>query len=266
VQSFSVPSTTTTLAQTGGGFLGVEAVGNANEIKGRHVLLAVLLATPAFLVSGFITVAALHQFSGAGTAHSLESELPGMKAIGPLITSILAMPVVVLAWMAVGRGALRTSGLSGLALLRPSVRHLVVSSVVGVVLALGAVVSVWVWPVESSSYLITQARSAGTIGVVVVFVSLVLTAPVLEEFFFRGLISAAVFRRFGFWSAFGVSTLCFGAMHLPTTHASGPGMVFTTALGGVAWAARVRFSSLFCAMALHASYNAVVVASDVWLK
>jgi membrane protease YdiL (CAAX protease family) len=244
----------------------VEAVGSSHDITGRHVLLAVLLAIPAFLISGVITVAALHHFAGAGTAHAVVSELPGMKAIGPLITSMLAMPVVVLAWMAVGRGALRTAGLSGLALLRPSVRHLIGSSVVGVVLALGAVVSVWVWPVERSSSLITQARAAGPIGVVVVFVALVLTAPVLEEFFFRGLLSAAVFRRCGFWAAFGVSTLCFGAMHLPTTHASGPGMVFTTALGGVAWAARVRCSSLFCAMALHASYNAVVVASDVWLK
>jgi membrane protease YdiL (CAAX protease family) len=252
--------------QTGGGFLGVEAVGISNEIKCRHVLLAVLIAIPAFLVSGFITVAALHQFSGAGTAHSVGSKLPGIKGIGPLVTGTLATPAVVLAWIAVGRGALRTSGLSGLALLRPSVGHLFVSSLVGVVLALGAVVSLWVWPVDSSSYLITQARSAGTIGVVVVFVSFVLTGPVLEEFFFRGFISAAVFRRFGFWSAFGVSTLCFGAMHLPTTYTSGPGIVFTTALGGVAWAARARFSSLFCAMALHASYNAVVVASDVLLQ
>ena len=55
-----------------------------------------------------------------------------------------------------------------------------------------------------------------TTGRVLVLVSAVLVAPVMEEIAFRGLMLRAMMRRLGYWPAAGLSSLVFALLHAPS--------------------------------------------------
>jgi membrane protease YdiL (CAAX protease family) len=54
-----------------------------------------------------------------------------------------------------------------------------------------------------------------TTGRVLVLISAVLVAPVMEEIAFRGLMLRAMMRRLGYWPAAGLSSLVFALLHAP---------------------------------------------------
>ena len=94
----------------------------------------------------------------------------------------------------------------------------------------------------------------------------VIAAPVLEEFFFRGLLFRSIADRRGFWIGAIVSAVAFGAFHLLT-----PGDGFEVlALGithvgtglGLAWIYWTR-KNLLASIAGHAVFNLIAVVTII---
>lgn len=102
------------------------------------------------------------------------------------------------------------------------------------------------------------ASSSGLALYVWVFLVLV-AAPVLEEFVFRGVLFGGLARSWGAPVAAVVVTGAFVALHLPETGLYWPALVAIALVGASALVVRLRSESLAPAVALHAAYNLVIV-------
>jgi membrane protease YdiL (CAAX protease family) len=101
----------------------------------------------------------------------------------------------------------------------------------------------------------TLAHSAhGTPGKVLLTVMTCLIAPMLEEFFYRGLILQSVRRRLPDWSAILVVALVFAAMHFEALQL--PGLFV---FGAVAGTLCVKADRLGPAVLAHIGFNAVAL-------
>ena len=88
---------------------------------------------------------------------------------------------------------------------------------------------------------------------------MVLIAPPLEEFVFRGGMFAALASRFSPLTAGTVTTLAFMAVHAPEKIHYPPGFIDVGLMGAIAAWMRVRFGSIRPGMLLHVLYNAGLV-------
>ena len=88
----------------------------------------------------------------------------------------------------------------------------------------------------------------------------VFMAPIGEEMVFRGAIQGYLSGRIGTGFAIAVSALLFLLVHLPQLDGYWPAMLAILGLGIVAGIARARTGSLLGAIAVHISYNSVVMA------
>lgn len=83
--------------------------------------------------------------------------------------------------------------------------------------------------------------------------SAVVTAPLAEEFFFRGIVQTRLARVLdGRWRAIGVTSLAFGVVHAGQPHAMLPLVLFAVLLGYV----YERTGALIYPLLLHAAFNA----------
>lgn len=98
--------------------------------------------------------------------------------------------------------------------------------------------------------------------------AIALFAPLVEEFFFRGLLFAWIDHRLGVAPAIGLSAVAFSAAHGHFyVHPGIQGWVFTGELflaGLVLAIAAVRAGSLRASYIVHAAYNAGAVLLGVW--
>lgn len=90
-------------------------------------------------------------------------------------------------------------------------------------------------------------------------VSVVLVAPPLEEFVFRGVAFAAVACSFGTSAAVVLTTLAFVALHYADKIHYWPGFLLVGTLGLAAAGLRLRYQSLWPGIVLHCGYNGMVL-------
>ena len=84
------------------------------------------------------------------------------------------------------------------------------------------------------------------------FVSIVIVAPMIEETFFRGFLFAGLLRRFGLWTAVGVSSAVFAASHLDVA-LLGPAFLGGAVLALAYW----RTRSIWPGILAHTAQNAI---------
>lgn len=108
---------------------------------------------------------------------------------------------------------------------------------------------------------VTHTFGTSTLGLVLAALMLVVVGPFVEECVFRGALLRGLEARIGAWPAIIAQALLFAAFHrswwllVPIT-------ILGIALG---WLAHER-RSLWPAIALHASYNALTFAAVVWVS
>jgi membrane protease YdiL (CAAX protease family) len=103
---------------------------------------------------------------------------------------------------------------------------------------------------DAAEELIDMAASPA--DVVLLFVMIVVIAPVVEELFFRGTVLPAIMDRLGPWPAILISSVWFAASHLQAIQF--PGLLV---IGLVLAYSRVKTSSLIPAIAVHVAFNGV---------
>jgi membrane protease YdiL (CAAX protease family) len=94
--------------------------------------------------------------------------------------------------------------------------------------------------------------AASPVDVLLLFLMIVVIAPVVEELFFRGTVLPAIMNRLGTLPAILLSSLWFAASHLQAIQF--PGLLV---VGIVLAYCRVRTSSIIPAIALHMAFNGV---------
>ncbi len=95
--------------------------------------------------------------------------------------------------------------------------------------------------------------TAGTnIDLIVLFVMIVVVAPLVEELFFRGFLLPALADRMSGWAAIVLSSVWFAFSHLQPIQF--PGLL---AVGLALGYARMRTGRLFPCIAMHTTFNAV---------
>ena len=124
---------------------------------------------------------------------------------------------------------------------------------IGYGLAMGALG--WEQPARLSSDL-AAVFGGGGVGLVLSGLLVVLVAPVVEEFAFRGVVASAFRRSWGMWPAIIASSAVYAVYHL-SAWLFFPTFVLGVALGWLAFTRR----SLVPAIALHMLYNGVAVAA-----
>ena len=108
---------------------------------------------------------------------------------------------------------------------------------------------------------VTRTFGTTTLGLALAALMLVVVGPFVEECVFRGALLRGLEARIGAWPAIVAQALLFAAFHrswwllVPIT-------ILGLALG---WLAHTR-RSLWPAIALHASYNALTFAAVVWVS
>lgn len=113
-------------------------------------------------------------------------------------------------------------------------------------------------PDQAMGPLAEAASSSGWAQLVLVFLALML-APPIEEFLFRGVMFAGFSRSWGPALASVLVTVLFAAAHLPEVMSYWPALVSIAIVGVAALVMRRRSGSLVPAIALHATYNVVLV-------
>lgn len=187
-------------------------------------------------------------------------------AVGAVVQAVAWLPAVVYMVVRLARDA--NLRLGGLVPRRP-MRDLGVAAagiVVAFVLAsgLGMLLNIAMalmnQPVPEHGHVIfeTLAENDSAVLVVLLFVSAVVIAPIGEEFFFRGLMQTAVQAVIGYekrWLSILPCAVFFGVVHLGSV----PGvMVPVLVLLGVVFGwVYERTGSLWCAVAVHAGFNAL---------
>src|SRR5690606_30914456 len=149
----------------------------------------------------------------------------------------------------------------GLGWTRPSGSVALVSALVGGAVGGLVVLATWYAPHSPSEALqCLEALANQGLGLQVAwYLMLALVIPVAEEIIFRGFLLGALSPRIGPLPAVGVAALMFVACHLPQVDGYWVAIAAISTVGVLAGLARVRGRSLFAAIILHVSYNAVVV-------
>ena len=134
----------------------------------------------------------------------------------------------------------------------------------GVVALLYVRVAVPLWPPNAHQELgpfTTAAATAQGWPRALWAVTVLLMAPPLEEFIFRGALLAGLTRSFGSLSAGVLVTTIFVASHLTETYLYYPAIGAIALVGVCTLMARLQSGSLLTGIAVHGAYNLVIVVS-----
>jgi len=127
-------------------------------------------------------------------------------------------------------------------------------------LAAAAIASVYLMAMRGTPFM-EEAQRAAYDGLGWWLIPLaVIGAPLFEEFIFRGLIFGGLLRSFGLWPAALASSAIFACLHPPIA------MLPVFCLGVAAALTYARTRSLLAPMLAHATYNASIVAVQVFLR
>lgn len=143
--------------------------------------------------------------------------------------------------------------------LRVSPRQAIVAVVLGVVVQLAVVPAIY-WPIlrfvdqAPGDFAEDLAANAGDpVGAFFFVGAAAVIAPIVEEWFFRGMLLPALARRFGTMAGVVVSSLLFMLVHQPISY---PGIL---AIGLILAWLRVATGRLAPAILAHMAFNAVTV-------
>ncbi len=104
--------------------------------------------------------------------------------------------------------------------------------------------------------------NAGNLQMLFFALLVAVLAPIAEEVFFRGMIFRALWNGIGLWPAAIVSALLFGSLHFDALTSERLLQVIPIAVLGISFALLYAWSgTLYAAIALHATNNAVAVAA-----
>ncbi|HEY0155842.1 MAG TPA: CPBP family intramembrane glutamic endopeptidase [Thermoanaerobaculia bacterium] len=143
-------------------------------------------------------------------------------------------------------------------------RYVAAAAGVGVVLGV-CYLSVVQWlvpfdPTTPIGPLAAAAKTGGATRLAWAVLALII-APVVEEFFFRGLLLKGFVTTWGVAAGSAAATILFISLHLLETFAYWPATVAITVMALVTLGARVVTGSLVPAIAAHIGYNAIIVAA-----
>jgi membrane protease YdiL (CAAX protease family) len=150
----------------------------------------------------------------------------------------------------------------GLGLRRVPRRWLLIAAGTGVAIAFCYfAVAMWLVPFDPKTPLgpLAQFASGGALSRVVFALIALVYAPLVEEFFFRGLLFKGFSASWGTIAGGAVVTVLFVLLHLFETINYWPATLAILSLSVSTLIVRIRSGSLYPSMALHFAYNAVVV-------
>lgn len=151
---------------------------------------------------------------------------------------------------------------SGIGLNRAHPRAIALWAIAGAVLSAIYMSSVqWLVPPDPSTPAgpLAQAAASGGMNRVMWIVLALLFAPLVEEFFFRGVLLKGFTNSWGLWPGAIVTTILFVLLHLMETIHYWPATVAVTTMAIAVLLARRISGSLIPPMAMHFSYNLTIV-------
>jgi ABC-2 type transport system permease protein len=194
----------------------------------------------------------------AGASDIMATAMLVGGAAGVLVGGIVAWCI---AKHLIGRNAEGIS-LAALGYVRGTRRAQATAAAAGIVIGLGFIGLTTLVPMpDTAKPGWTRVISAGGWPQYLWIVFALFIAPPIEEFVFRGMLWTGLRRRWNAVAAGTVVTLSFLAVHVTQAGGYWPAMVAIGTMGAAALVARVRSGSLVPAVALHVSYNAMVVMS-----
>lgn len=232
-----------------------------------HALGLVLGYVLAQLLAGFAVGAAWSFSAGFQAALHGGHFVPGLQ-LGPGLLAFSVMLGLLLAgvwaWFFsayYAKSLLHAPGTTGIAWRPAPFRAYGVAVLAALLLVLLVILVEQLYPPDLSRLSGPMERLARAEGFPYVLfgISVVLIAPPLEEFVFRGVAFAAVARSFGTPAAVILTTLAFVALHYADKIHYWPGFVFVGALGLAAAGLRLRYRSLWPGILLHCGYNGMVL-------
>lgn len=233
---------------------------------GKAILAFFILLGTQFLAGIAVMIAAMIVAVLRGeslTDPSVPNRIASAAAPALLIVSGVASVLAVLmitrlwAWQLV-----RDTSDAGIGVTRPRRRHLLVASAAGIVLGVSYVsVVAWIVPYEAGAPLgpLAAAATGGPLNRGAFAVLALLFAPIVEEFFFRGLLLKGFSTTWGLRTAGVLVTALFVLLHLTETFRYWPATIAVTMMALGALVARTSTGSLGPAVALHAAYNLVIL-------
>lgn len=243
------------------------SVAHARHLNAWHALGLVSGYVLAQLLGGFL-VGAIWDFNADFQA-ALRGQQPGFALHpGPLLQAWVVMMGLLLAggwtWLFsvyYAKAMLRVPAATGIAWRPAPFRAYGVAILTALLLVLLVILVEQLYPPDPSrlSGPLEQLARAQGLPYALFGISVVLIAPLLEEFVFRGVAFAAVARSFGTGAAVILTTLAFVLLHYADKIHYWPGFVFVAVLGLAAAGLRLRYRSLWPGMLLHCGYNGVVL-------
>jgi membrane protease YdiL (CAAX protease family) len=188
-------------------------------------------------------------------AKTLQANEPRVSITAQIVMNVVVAAFVIWRLPVVARSSLNRLGIA----VRPSLRILALGVAAGfVVLAVTDGLSICMQLVFGATPDATIAFVRQSHSVVFLFAiaaANVITTPLAEELFFRGLVFNALWSRWPLWAAAGLSGAIFGVAHFSAEN------LVPLAAGGVLLALiYARLRSIWASVIAHAVLNAAVVA------
>ena len=218
-----------------------------------------LAGVVVMLLGMFVFIARGQDPNGAAFTKELVGQVMVPMLIGAATVSTIVAFVAARVW---AWDLVTDRSSSGIGLVPARREQITAAIFVGVVCAAAYLaVSVWLVPYDSSKPLgpLAEAASSGGINRLAwAFLALVF-APLVEEFFFRGLLLRGFTASWGTAAGAIVTGVLFVALHLFEAWTYWPAIVAITTLAAATYFARKWSGSLVPAVAMHLAYNAVIV-------
>lgn len=238
----------------------IEIFGAAKAAVAFVMLLVSQFLTGLTVIVGwtFVALARGDDATKVGFAERITAEsTPLLLVASSVVSSIVVFGIARLwAWRLV-----KDKTATGLGFTRAPLSKIVVWSVTGAVVAMAYLAAVrWLVPPDPGIVVgpVASAAAGGGMGRLAWVVLALGFAPVMEEFFFRGLLLSGFSATWGPRVSAALVTTLFVALHLFETINYWPACLAVLSLGLLALAARVTSRSLVPAMSLHFSYNLVI--------
>lgn len=223
---------------------------------------AQLLAGVAVLTQAMLVWFARGKDPGSAAAMKLltdQAMVPTLIAATTVSTIVAFLAARLWAWdLVIDRSP------AGIGLTAARRKHVLLAALAGLVAAAVYLsVSTWLIPFDPSTKLGPLADAAARGGAnraAWAFMALVF-APLIEEFFFRGLLLSGFTASWGSIAGPIATAVLFVAMHLFEAWVYWPAIVTITVLAVGTYLARKLSGSLIPAMAMHLAYNAVIVVT-----
>lgn len=137
---------------------------------------------------------------------------------------------------------------------------LVISVFLGIILALVVIALQQAFPPpETFQTSVQSALSGSKVSFILITISVVVVAPIGEEYLFRGILFDSFKRSYGFASALSFSTIIFTSFHLLEYYRYWVAWLAVLVLAIILGQIRDKSRSIGCAVVVHFSYNATLM-------